>query len=83
MTWPSARRTRTRASAAGCWSTSFGLRRSSGGGGSYRYAWLSKPTVMHGAVEILFEAAAASRGISGYLDFGDGEPFSFFASFGS
>jgi uncharacterized protein (DUF58 family) len=37
--------------------------------------WLSKPTVMHQAVEILFEAAAASRGISGYLDFGDGEPF--------
>jgi uncharacterized protein (DUF58 family) len=37
--------------------------------------WLSKPVAMHHAVEILFEAAAASRGISGYLDFGEGEAF--------
>jgi uncharacterized protein (DUF58 family) len=37
--------------------------------------WLSKPTAMRYAVEVLFEAAVASRGICGYLDFAEGEAF--------
>jgi uncharacterized protein (DUF58 family) len=37
--------------------------------------WLSKPKAMAYAADILFEAAIASRGISGYLDFAEGEPF--------
>ena len=37
--------------------------------------WLSKPVAMNHAAEILFESAVASRGISGYLDYGEGEPF--------
>ena len=37
--------------------------------------WLSKSVAMRHAAEILFEAAAASRGISGYLDFADGEAY--------
>jgi uncharacterized protein (DUF58 family) len=37
--------------------------------------WLSKPVAMRHAAEILFEAAAASRGIGGYVDLGDGDVY--------
>ena len=37
--------------------------------------WLSKPEAMAHARDVLFDAAVASRGISGYLDFADGEAF--------
>src|SRR6266850_3709935 len=37
--------------------------------------WLSKPTALQHATEIIYESAAALRGVSGYLDFADGEPF--------
>jgi hypothetical protein len=37
--------------------------------------WLSKPTALQHATEIIFESAAALRGVSGYLDYADGEPF--------
>lgn len=37
--------------------------------------WLSKARAMQEATEILFDSAMAIRGISGYLDFGDGVPF--------
>ena len=37
--------------------------------------WLSKPEAMAHARDVLFDAAVASRGIAGYLDFADGEAF--------
>ena len=37
--------------------------------------WLSKPDAMAYARDVLFEAAVASRGIAGYLDFAEGEAF--------
>jgi uncharacterized protein (DUF58 family) len=37
--------------------------------------WLSKPRAMAYATDVLFEAAIASRGIGGYLDFADGDAF--------
>jgi uncharacterized protein (DUF58 family) len=37
--------------------------------------WLSKPSAMLHATVVLFESAMASRGIAGYLDFGDGDAF--------
>jgi hypothetical protein len=37
--------------------------------------WLSKPTALRHAREIIFESGAALRGVSGYLDYADGEPF--------
>jgi Protein of unknown function DUF58 len=37
--------------------------------------WLSKARAMLEATEILFDSAIAIRGISGYLDYGDGVPF--------
>ncbi|HZB23706.1 MAG TPA: DUF58 domain-containing protein [Gaiellaceae bacterium] len=37
--------------------------------------WLSKARAMREATEILFDSAMAIRGVSGYLDYGDGEAF--------
>jgi len=37
--------------------------------------WLSKPDAMAHARDVLFDAAVASRGIAGYLDFAEGEAF--------
>lgn len=37
--------------------------------------WLSKPHALAHATGILFEAAIASRGVSGYLDFAEGDAF--------
>ena len=37
--------------------------------------WLSKPSALEETAELLRVSAIASRGIAGYLDFGDGEPF--------
>jgi uncharacterized protein (DUF58 family) len=37
--------------------------------------WLAKPLAMRHATEIVFESALAIRGVAGYLDLGEGEPF--------
>jgi uncharacterized protein (DUF58 family) len=37
--------------------------------------WLSKPVALRHAAEIVFDSALAIRGVAGYLDLGDGEPF--------
>lgn len=37
------------------------------------FPWLSKPTVLRHAVELIAESALQARGLIGYLDFGDAE----------
>ena len=37
--------------------------------------WLSKPTAVHIAAQLIADSAVAARGYSGYLDFGEGEPY--------
>ena len=37
--------------------------------------WLSKPRAMHNATGIVYDSAAALRGVSGYLDFADGDAY--------
>jgi uncharacterized protein (DUF58 family) len=37
--------------------------------------WLSKPEALEITAELIFASAMAARGIAGYLDYADGEPF--------